>query len=262
MEIREHILTNNDCYKAGRTIVPQGIMVHSTGTAQPDVEVFLRQWDRPGVEACAHAFVHQGGVVETLPWNWRGWHAGSPPDGGISANNTHISFEILEPAGHTYQGGVMAGYDAAGNAPYFTRVYRNAVELCAFLCRLYGFDPKRDIVDHHEGCLRDIASNHADVSHWFPKHNKSMDTLRADVAALLAGAPEEEGSMTQAEFNTMFATALAAWQQDQQRKSASSWAQEAWKKAKEAGLFDGSAPQAPMTREQAALVFQRMGLMK
>ena len=68
--------------------------------------------------------------------------------------------------------------------------------------------------------------------------------------------------MTQAEFNKVIEAALAAWQQDQQRKSASSWAQEAWKKAKEAGLFDGSAPQAPMTREQAALVFQRMGLMK
>ena len=107
MEIREHILTNNDCYKAGRTIVPKGIMVHSTGVAQPDVAVFLRQWDRPGVEACAHAFVHQGGVVETLPWNWRGWHAGSPPGGGTSANNTHISFEILEPAGHTYRGGTL-----------------------------------------------------------------------------------------------------------------------------------------------------------
>ena len=73
MEITEHILTNNDCYKAGKTIVPKGIMVHSTGVAQPDVEVMLRAWDRPGVEACAHAFVHTGGVTETLPWNWKGW---------------------------------------------------------------------------------------------------------------------------------------------------------------------------------------------
>ena len=121
MEIREHILTNNDCYKAGRTIVPKGIMVHSTGVAQPDVAVFLRQWDRPGVEACAHAFVHQGGVVETLPWNWRGWHAGSPPGGGTSANNTHISFEILEPAGHTYRGGTLVDYDAAKTPLIFPR---------------------------------------------------------------------------------------------------------------------------------------------
>ena len=135
MKLTQHFLTQNDCYQAGRTIVPRGIMVHSTGVAQPDVEVFLKSWDRPGVNACVHAFVHTGGVVQTLPWDRRGWHAGTPRAGGTSANNTHISFEILEPAGHTYRGGTMVGYDAERNAGYFAAVYRNAVELCAMLCR-------------------------------------------------------------------------------------------------------------------------------
>ena len=71
MEITEHILTQNDCYKAGRTITPKGIMVHSMGVAQPKVEVFLDTWNKPNVNMCVHAFVHRGGVVETLPWNWR-----------------------------------------------------------------------------------------------------------------------------------------------------------------------------------------------
>ncbi len=39
-----------------------------------------------------------------------------------------------------------------------------------------------------EGCKRGIASNHGDVMHWLPKHGKSMDTFRADVAAKLNGA--------------------------------------------------------------------------
>ena len=30
MNLRKLIFTNNACYKAGRTIVPKGIMVHST----------------------------------------------------------------------------------------------------------------------------------------------------------------------------------------------------------------------------------------
>ena len=143
MHITEHILTNSDCYKAGRTIKPRGIMVHSTGVAQPDVNVFLKAWDKPGVNACVHAIVHQGGVTETLPWNWRGWHAG----GG--ANNTHISFEILEPAGHTYKGGTMIGYDPVKNGPYFQQVYDTAVELCAYLCEVpqarqeHGYPPRR-----------------------------------------------------------------------------------------------------------------------
>lgn len=253
MEITEHILTQNDCYKAGRTITPKGIMVHSMGVAQPKVEVFLDTWNKPNVNMCVHAFVHRGGVVETLPWNWRGWHAGSPPGGGISANSTHIAFEILEPAGHTYEGGTMVGYDVEKNAAYFAAVYRNAVELCAYLCRRYGFDPMTDILDHHEGCLRDIATNHADVSHWFPKHGKSMDTLRADVKAELEGGE----SMTQEQFNALF----AAYAQGVAGQPVEEWAQEAWSKAVAAGLFDGTKPQAPLTREQAALVLERLGLL-
>lgn len=254
MQLTEHILTRNDCYKAGRTIVPKGIMVHSTGIAQPDVNVWLRLWDRPGVEKCAHAFVHAGGVTETLPWNWRGWHAGTPPGGGISANNTHISFEILEPVGHTYQGGTMVGYDADGNADYFRRVYTNAVELCAMLCRKYGLDPLRDIVDHREGYQEDMASSHADVSHWFPRHGKSMDTLRADVKALLEG----ERELTQEQFDAMFQTAMAAYRKEQEARPVSSWAETDWDAAVKAGLFDGTRPCAPLTREQAAVVLGRM----
>ena len=61
--IERWILTKSDCYQAGRTIVPRGIMVHSTGVAQPDPEVFCRQWDRPGVDACVHAFVAEDRIV-------------------------------------------------------------------------------------------------------------------------------------------------------------------------------------------------------
>ncbi|NCE65700.1 N-acetylmuramoyl-L-alanine amidase [Pseudoflavonifractor sp. 524-17] len=261
MNLTEHIMTRNDCYKAGRTIQPKGIMVHSPGVAQPDVSVFLRLWNKPDVDRCVHAFVHQDGVTMTLPWNWRGWHAGTPPEGGISANNTHIGFEILEPAGHTYRNGSeMVGYNVEKNAPYFAKVYHNAVELCALLCRKYHLNPLTDIVDHREGHQRRIASNHADVSHWFPKHGKSMDTLRADVKALLDGKEEGE-DMTQAQFNTMFAAAMAEYNKQLAARPASPWAAQVWKKAAAAGVLDGTQPQAPLSREQAALVLDRLHLL-
>lgn len=248
MHITEHILTNSDCYKAGRTIRPRGIMVHSTGVAQPDVNVFLKAWNKPGVDACIHAFVHQGGVTETLPWNWRGWHAG----GG--ANNTHIGFEILEPAGHSYRGGTMIGYDPEKNGPYFQRVYNTAVELCAYLCRQYSLDPERDIIDHAEGFRLGLAFDHGDVGQWFPKHGRSMDTLRADVKATLKGGGPE---MTQEQLDA----ALTAREEAISARAVSSWAGEAWRKAERAGILDGTAPGAPLTREQAALVLDRLGLL-
>lgn len=236
MELTQRFLTQCDCYKTGRTIAPKGIMVHSMGVAQPNPEVFLKNWDRPGVDACVHALVHQGGVVQTLPWNHRAWHAGTPRNGGVSANNTHISFEILEPAGHTYRGGTMVDYDPDRNADYFAKVYRNAVELSALLCREFCLDPLRDIVDHEEGYQWDIASNHSDVMQWFPYHGKSMDTFRADVKTLLDGEKEP--------------------------LPVSSWAAEAWEKAAKAGIFDGTNPRDPLTREQAAVVLDRLGLLE
>lgn len=259
MELKQHILTESDCFQSGRTITPKGVMVHSLGVAQPDPEVFVRLWNQPGQEACVHALVHRGGVIQTLPWTHRAWHAGSPRNGGISANNTHISFEICEPAGHTYSGGTMVGYDEEKNDAYFAAVYQNAVELTAMLCQTYGLDPMGDVLCHSEGFDRDIASNHADVMHWFPKHGKSMDTFRADVAAWLH---REESDMTQEQFNVMFANAMAAYNGEVQKRPVNPWAAEAWAQAGAQGVFDGTRPQAPLTREQAALVLQRLELVQ
>ncbi|HWS41488.1 MAG TPA: peptidoglycan recognition family protein [Pseudoflavonifractor sp.] len=256
MTITEHILTKNDCWKEGRTITPSGVMVHSPGVAQPNVDVFLNTWNVPGYAACVHAFVTKDGAVQTLPWNWRGWHAGSAAAGKVSANNTHIGFEILEPAGHTYDGSVMVGYDSAKNAAYFAAVYRNAVELTAQLCKKYELDPLAPgvVICHAEGYALGVASNHADVNHWFPKHDKSMDLFRADVKSAMEGGEEE---MTQQQFEAM----LAAWQQTQAAAPVSAWAKEAWEQAVAKGIFDGTQPRGPLTREQAALVFSRLGLL-
>lgn len=172
--MRQKILTRNDCYKAGRHIRPAGVMVHSTGANNPNLSRYVgpnrnnNDWNRPGVGACVHAFIgleEDGTVntVQTLPWDMRGWHAGA------SANNTHISFEICE--------------DGLDDAEYFAAVYQEAVELTAYLCELYGLDPLKDgvVICHSEGYRRGIASNHADVMHWFPKFGKNMDTFREDV---------------------------------------------------------------------------------
>lgn len=191
MNLRKQILTNNACYKAGRTITPKGIMVHSTGANNPWLKRYVapddgllgknqygNHWnqDKPdGRQVCVHAFIGKladGSIAtyQTLPWNHRGWHAGG------SANNTHIGFEICE--------------DDLSDATYFRKVFTEAVELCVHLCKLYGLTEK-DIICHSEGYKQGIASNHADVMHWFPRHGENMDTFRAAVKAGLAEKPAE-----------------------------------------------------------------------
>jgi len=186
MNLHKLILTNNACYKAGRTIIPKGIMVHSTGANNPYLKRYVgpddgllgknqynNHWnqDKPdGRQVCVHAFIGKlaNGTIatyQTLPWNHRGWHAGG------TANNTHIGFEICE--------------DGLTDTSYFNAVYKEAVDLCVSLCKEFDLTEK-DIICHSEGYMKGIASNHSDVMHWFPKHGKSMDSFRLDVKKALS----------------------------------------------------------------------------
>lgn len=200
MNLTVNYMTRNDCYTANRKIMPSGIMVHSTATPGVMAADWFSRWNKSFAkgeinrQVCVHAFLDNQGIFQYLPWNHRGWHAGG------SANNTHIGFEICEPAGFKYDGGAaMVGYDAAKHEAYFRAIWKNAVELCVMLCKLYGLS-EGDIICHSEGYRKGIASNHADVMHWFPKHGESMDSFRAAVKKALADgatpAPEPRPAPT------------------------------------------------------------------
>lgn len=185
MNLHKLILTENACYKAGRTITPKGIMVHSTGANNPYLKRYVgpddgllgkneynNHWNQhkpADRQVCVHAFIGKlddGKIAtyQTLPWNHRGWHCASGRNG--SGNNTHIGFEICE--------------DGLTDAAYFDIVYKEAVELCVYLCKLYALTEK-DIIGHYEGYQLGIASNHGDPKNWFPRHGKSMDIFRLAV---------------------------------------------------------------------------------
>lgn len=245
MRLRQQLLTKNDCYQAGRTIQVKGVMVHSTGANNPMVSRYVpgdeeigrnrldNHWDRPGLTKCVHAFVGkfangEPGIVQTLPWNRRGWHAGG------AANNTHIGFEICE--------------DGLDDPVYFGKVYREAVELVAMLCQMYKLDPLKSgvVICHQEGYQRGIASNHGDVLHWFPRHGKTMDDFRADVARMMEG----ETNMTDVKQLTSCAGT---------GDNPSEWAKEATDFCKQAGIFNGDGEgnygwQQPITREAVAQI--------
>lgn len=185
MKLYKQILTQNACYQAGRTIAPTGIMLHSTGANNPWLKRYVgpddgllgqnqfgNHWNTlypDGREVCPHAFIGKiadGSIAtyQTLPWIWRGWHAGG------DANNTHIGIEICE--------------DGLTDQQYFQAVYQEAVEVCAYLCQTFALHESA-IICHSEGFKLGIASNHADVLHWFPRFGKDMDQFRKDVGEYL-----------------------------------------------------------------------------
>lgn len=68
-----------------------------------------------------------------------------------------------------------------------------------------------------------------------------------------------EDTMTQEQFNAMFKTALSAEAAAVAEQPVSDWAKEAWEKAVAAGIFDGTRPHAPLTRQEAAVLMERKG---
>jgi N-acetylmuramoyl-L-alanine amidase len=183
MNLKTLLFTENNCFKANVKLTPKGVMVHSTGVDSASLKRYVNpddgllgkntgnnHWNQAtpdGKSICVHAFIGKlanGDIAtyQTLPWEIRGWHAGDP------ANKDYIGFEICEDK---------------TDKDYFNKVYKEAVELAAMLCKKYNIKPEKPyLICHSEGYQLGIATNHADVMHWFKLQNTNMDKFRADVA--------------------------------------------------------------------------------
>ena len=82
---------------------------------------------------------------------------------------------------------------------------------------------------------------------------------RSGRQVVVGGWPGWEETMTQEQFNVMFKTALAQNAAEVAEQQVSDWAREAWEAAVKAGIFDGTRPHAPLTRQEAALILERRG---
>lgn len=196
MKLTQSYLTKNDCYTRNKKITVKGLMLHSVGVNQPSASIFVKNWNKSGLEKCVHAFIdaNTGDVTQTLPWNHRGWHCGS------SGNNTHIGVEMCEPAEIQYSGGAKFTIKGSTTAvktanqkkavAAATRTYESAVELFAMLCKEYKLDPMKDIISHAEGAAKKIASNHGDPEHLWTQLGLpyTMDKFRAAVKAKMSEA--------------------------------------------------------------------------
>ena len=203
--------TNSTCYKGTSIMNVKGVLWHSTGANNPNLKRYIQpsdnaadkeswlallgknvsknDWNHIERQAGLNAWIGKladGTVtsVQSMPWNFKPWGCGSGVKG--SCNNGWIQFEICE--------------DALVNKDYFNAVYKEACELTAYLCAMYGLNPTGivlvngvqvpTILCHADASKLGFGSNHADVNHWFAKFGKTMDDVRADVAALMGKVTE------------------------------------------------------------------------
>jgi hypothetical protein len=255
MDINQHLFTENDCYKTDRYMSPKGGMLHSTGKNNPYLNRYLpgdeiigynkydNHWNMPGLNVCVHGFIgkDKNDVVrlyQTLDFNLRGWHCASGENG--SGNDYLISIEICED-----------GLDDAG---YFWQAYSLAAQFFAYAAKLYSFTAN-EVICHSEGYEQGIASNHADVMHWFSRFGVTMDDFRAAVEAELNKEEDMEGKDIYEKLVAYLETLPT-----------SDYAKESSEKGVAAGVFmDGDKdglvdnPKGLVTREQLAVVLNRVG---
>lgn len=251
MNVIQSILTKNPCFQVGRTISVKGLMLHSVGCAQPNAAVFLSAWNSANYSsACVHAFIdgNTGDVYQTLPWNMRGWHAGTP------ANDSYIGVEMCEPPPsalkYTNNGTSLDILDAAAARAVVQRTYRSVVELFASLCRQFQLDPLRDgvILSHKEGALRGIATAHGDPEHLWCKFGLTMDQFRKDVdAALKAQQQQQEAADMSGEeiYNRL---------NEYMGNRKLTWAIEEFQEAVQMGITDGKNPRGLITKQEVAVM--------
>mgnify|MGYP000934298563 CR=1 FL=1 len=200
------MMTQSTCYKGTRKMNVVGVLWHSTGANNPTLKRYVQpddnaadraalieklgknaygnDWNHIYREAGLNCWVGKladGTVttVQTMPWDYRPWGCGSGING--SCNTGWIQFEICE--------------DGLTDSTYFNTAYKEACEITAYLCKLYNIDPNGSvtvngkkiptILCHQDSYKLGMGGNHSDVYNWFPKHGKSMETARADVAVLL-----------------------------------------------------------------------------
>ena len=203
--------TQSTCYKGTSNMTVKGVLWHSTGANNPNLKRYVQPSDtKPAADTynkdewlkllgtntnkndwnhitrqaglnCWIGKLADGTVttVQTMPWNYKPWGCGSGSKG--SCNNGWIQFEICE--------------DGLTDKNYFNKVYKEACEITAYLCDMYNIDPHGTvtvngvqvptILCHADSHSLGLGSNHGDINHWFPKHGKSMKTVRDDVAELM-----------------------------------------------------------------------------
>jgi len=206
--------TNSSCYKGTTTGKPVGILFHDTGAGNPNIKRYVQpsnddpnkaellkkigkneynnSWNQVAVDAGLNAWIGKladGSIAtcQSMPWNYRPWGCGSGVHGSCNGSKNvknspfWIQFEICD--------------DGYKSKDYFDKVYKEAVEFAAYLCKMFGFDPLGSvqyngvvvpvILCHKDAYNLGLGSNHGDVLTWWNKYGKTMQDTRNDVAALL-----------------------------------------------------------------------------
>ena len=209
LRLYQCMLVKNRWYKSGIVTAMTHIVVHSSGANNPTLKRYIQpairqtkgmaqlfpeqrsmnyyqmlsllgtneyanDWNRASQKYGMHAWIGKDAngevaAVQTLPWASYLWGCGTGVNG--SYNTAAIQFEISEDT---------------TDAAYTKAAYRQAVELCAYLCKEFDI-PVENIVSHKEAGASGWGDRHVDPEHWWSLYGYTMTGFRRDVQELISG---------------------------------------------------------------------------
>lgn len=248
--------TQNPCYKATKKMAVKGILWHSTGANNPNLKRYVQPSDNAtdkdmwlatlGTNTYKNDLNHTNNqiglngwigkladgtvtTIQTMPWDYKPWGCASGSKG--SCNDGWIQFEICE--------------DGLSDKGYFEKVYKEACELTAYLCKLYNIDPKGTvnkngvtvptILCHSDAHKLGLASNHGDIYHWFPAFGKNMETVKDDVNKLLKASAQSTAINNDTTKNAEIFRVRKTWEDSESQVGAYSSLDNAKKACDKAG---------------------------
>ena len=226
MRLLECLLVANNCYKKYHTSIlpPTGIIVHSTDKAGGVLKRFVQpssnqvtgmrdgeesvtnaemiqilgknvngnSWNRPEAQGAVHAAIGKVAdgsyaVCKTLDYTQPCWGVAfgtkgsydgrKKTSGGIvPASPLYVQFEMIEDGENP-------------SKEHCKKLYDNAVDFCAYLCKLFPSIKIENVISHKEANARGYGSAHGDPEAYWKRVGVSytMDGFRKDVKKKIAG---------------------------------------------------------------------------
>ena len=223
---------NDGNYRKGREFPINWICLHFTAnngdTAKNNADYFARETPK----ASAHYFVDPNEVWQSVKDSDTAWHCGKERGGSYyndCRNANSIGIEMCS----VIQGGVYVIPD---------ETVKRAAALTRELMAKYHIPVSR-VCRHYD-------VTHKDCPEPWVRNPQLWEKFKAMLTEKV------ETKLTENEFDAY----MQRHEKKIEVKNASAWASDAWKALTDAGITDGSAPQAPLTREQFAVMLQRLGL--
>lgn len=213
-------------YKSPYESTKDGICVHNTAMPSPasnEVSYMRRNTN----EISFHVAVDEKEIVVGIPFDRNAWASG---DGHGPGNMHKIHIEICRSTNE--------------NEELFKKAEQNAAEYIAVLLKSYNWGIDR-------------VFKHQDFDGKYCPH-KTLDwgwkRFLKMIESYMTKKEEEDEVFTYEQFKEY----MGKYNAELENKKVSDWAKDSWDTCVEAKLLDGTKPQSPLTRQEFAIVLDRI----